>query len=65
VRAVILDRLAAYEARSILRDVTANVSLLVVEADPVVSGRLNCEIPCEPVSGLHIIAGNVRQIASL
>lgn len=65
VRAVILDRLSAYEARSILRDVTANISLLVVEADPVVSGRLNCEIPCEPVSGLHIIAGNVRQIASL
>lgn len=65
VRAFILDRLAAYEARSILRDVTANVSLLVVEADAVVSGRLNCEIPCEPVSGLHIIAGNVRQIASL
>ena len=55
----------AYEARSILRDVTANLSLLVVDADPVVSGRLNCEIPCEPVSGLHIIAGNVRQIASL
>lgn len=65
VRAYILDRLAGYEARSILRDVTANVSLLVVEADAVVSGRLNCEIPCEPVSGLHIIAGNVRQIASL
>ena len=65
VRAVILDRLSAYEARSILRDVTANLPLLVVEADPVVSGRLNCEIPCEPVSGLHIIAGNVRQIASL
>jgi phage tail sheath gpL-like len=65
VRAFILDRLAGYEARSILRDVTANVSLLVVEADTVVSGRLNCEIPCEPVSGLHIIAGNVRQIASL
>jgi len=65
VRAYILDRLAGYEARSILRDVTANVSLLVVEADAQVSGRLNCEIPCEPVSGLHIIAGNVRQIASL
>ena len=65
VRAYILDRLAGSEARSILRDVTANVSLLVVEADAVVSGRLNCEIPCEPVSGLHIIAGNVRQIASL
>ena len=65
VRAVILDRLSAYEARSILRDVTANLALLVVQADPVVSGRLNCEIPCEPVSGLHIIAGNVRQIASL
>lgn len=65
VRAVILDRLSAYEARSILRDVTANLSLLVVEADAIVSGRLNCEIPCEPVSGLHIIAGNVRQIASL
>ena len=65
VRAVILDRLSAYEARSILRDVTDNLALLVVQADPVVSGRLNCEIPCEPVSGLHIIAGNVRQIASL
>ncbi len=65
VRSYILDRLAGYEARTIIRDVTANASLLAVQADPVVSGRLNCEIPCEPVSGLHIIAGNVRQLASL
>jgi len=65
VRSFILDKLAGYEAAAILRDVTANASLLVVQADPVVSGRLNCEIPCEPVSGLHIIAGNVRQLASL
>lgn len=65
VRSYILDRLAGYEARAILRDVTVNASLLVVEADAVVSGRLNCEIPCEPVSGLHIVAGNVRQLASL
>lgn len=65
VRSFILDKLAGYEVRAILRDVTANASLLAVQADPVVSGRLNCEIPCEPVSGLHIIAGNVRQLASL
>jgi phage tail sheath gpL-like len=65
VRSFILDKLAGYEVRAIVRDVTANASLLAVQADPVVSGRLNCEIPCEPVSGLHIIAGNVRQLASL
>lgn len=65
VRSFILDRLAGYEAAAILRDVAANASLLAVQADPIVSGRLNCEIPCEPVSGLHIIAGNVRQLASL
>ena len=63
VRDRIAFDLAQLEQRGILRDVEANLPLLKVEEDPVVSGRLNCEIPCEPMPGLHIIGGNVRQTA--
>lgn len=53
------------EANGIIRDVDANRSLLVVEADSSVPGRVNCEIPVEPMTSLHNVAGNVRQLASL
>jgi phage tail sheath gpL-like len=50
------------ESDGILRDVEANLSLLQVVEDANVSGRLNCEIPAEVIPGLHIIAGNIRQL---
>lgn len=65
IRGMIYGRLKGYEADGILRDVDANASLLVVEADGTTPGRVNCEIPSEPVTALHNVAGNVRQLASL
>lgn len=62
VRARIAQRLKEMEDQAILVDVDANLSLLVVEADGVTPGRLNCEIPAEVIPGLHIVAGNVRQL---
>lgn len=62
VRARIAQRLKEMEEQAILVDVDANLSLLVVEADAVTAGRLNCEIPAAVIPGLHIIAGNVRQL---
>lgn len=53
--------LAQLEADGVLRDVEANLPLLVVQADTQVLGRVNANIPCEPVPGLHQIGGNVRQ----
>jgi len=65
IRGLIYGKLKLYEEAGILRDVDANASLLAVEADGVTPGRVNCEIPTEPVSALHQVAGNVRQLASL
>lgn len=65
IRSMILAKLVGYEESGVLRDVALNASLLVVEADGVTPGRVNCEIPCEPISALHNVAGNVRQLASL
>jgi phage tail sheath gpL-like len=62
VRSHIAQRLAEMESDGILRDVEANLSLLQVVEDANVSGRLNCEIPAEVIPGLHIIAGNIRQL---
>lgn len=62
VRARIAQGLKEMEERGILRDVDANLPLLAVEEDGVVPGRLNCEIPAEVIPGLHLIAGNVRQL---
>ena len=36
--------------------------LLVVEANALVPGRLDCEIPAAVIPGLHLVAGNVRQL---
>ena len=65
IRSLIFGRLKTYEADAILRDVSLNDALLVVEADGTTPGRVNCEIPCEPITALHQVAGNVRQLASL
>lgn len=61
IRARIAFNLAELEAQGILRDVEANLPLLVVREDPQVLGRVNANIPCEPAPGLHQIGGNVRQ----
>jgi phage tail sheath gpL-like len=65
IRSLILAKLYSYEESGITRDVTLNASLLAVEADGVVSGRVNCEIPVEPITALHHVVGNLRQQASL
>jgi len=62
VRGHIAQRLQEMEDDGILRDVAANLSLLVVEENISVPGRLDCEIPAEVMPGLHIVAGNVRQL---
>lgn len=62
VRARIAQKLTEWESAAILRDVSANLSLLTVEENALVSGRLDCEIPAEVIPGLHLVAGNVRQL---
>lgn len=62
-RARIHWKLKQYEEAGILRDVDANLPLLVVAEDPSVAGKLLAEIPAEPMPGLHIFGGNVRQVA--
>lgn len=62
IRSRIHYKLKGYEGAGIIRDVDANLSLLAVEEDAGVPGRVNCEIPCEPIPGLHILGGNVRQV---
>lgn len=63
VRARFAYKLGLYEEAGITRDAAANMPLLAVEEDTGTPGRLNCEIPCEPATPLHIVGGNVRQIA--
>ena len=65
IRASVLLDLKGYESQGIIRDVDDNASLLVVEADAGVPGRVNMDIPVEPTPWLTILAGNVRQIASV
>lgn len=65
IRSLILAKLYSYEESGITRDVTLNASLLAVEEDGDVSGRVNCEIPVEPITALHHVVGNLRQQASL
>ena len=63
VKARFAYKLGLYEESGITRDAAANMPLLAVEEDAGTPGRLNCEIPCEPATPLHIVGGNVRQIA--
>lgn len=62
IRAHIGQRLQEMENDGILRDVEANMRNLVVEEDSGTPGRVNCEIPAEVIPGLHIVAGNIRQL---
>lgn len=62
VRARIAQKLKEAEAAAILINVDANLPLLVVEANAGVPGRLDCEIPAAVIPGLHLVAGNVRQL---
>jgi len=62
VRAFIAQNLQTLENRGILINVTANLSLLVVEINATNTSRLDCEIPAAVIPGLDIIAGNVRQL---
>jgi hypothetical protein len=57
-----LERCKGYEEDAILTDVDANMSLLSVQINSTVAGRVDCEIPCEPIPGLHLVGGNVRQV---
>ena len=61
VRARVLFKLKEAEAAGIIRDVDKRLAELVVEENPLVPGRFDMDIPVEPMPGLHIGAGNVRQ----
>jgi len=65
IRQLIIGYQKEDEAAGIIRDVDANLPLLVVEADSGTPGRINCDIPVEPVTALHQVFGYVRQLASL
>lgn len=61
VRAEIARQLAGFEEAGVIIDVKANLPLLTVAS--TVAGRLDCQIPCEPIPGLHILGGDVRQLS--
>ena len=65
IRASVLLDLKTYESQGIIRDVDVNAPLLVVEANTMVAGRVDMDIPVEPAPWLTIIAGNVRQQPSV
>jgi phage tail sheath gpL-like len=63
IRDRIKFKLKQYEGdMAIVQNVDAHDSLLkvVLSATP---GRVDCEIPVESIAGLHILAGNVRQVS--
>lgn len=62
IRAVIAQRLAEHEEAAIIKDTAANLSLLTVTASAT-PGRVDCEIPCEPMPGLHVLGGDIRQLS--
>lgn len=62
IRAVIAQRLAEHEEAAIIKDTAANLALLTVTASAT-PGRVDCEIPCEPMPGLHVLGGDVRQLS--
>ena len=63
IKARVLFNLFQLESRGIIRNVTAHLPELVVEEDPVTRGRVNMNIPIEPIPGLHVMGGNVRQVS--
>lgn len=62
IRSEIARILAGYEEAAIIKDVAANLSLLTVTASAT-PGRVDCQIPCEPMPGLHVLGGDVRQLS--
>lgn len=64
VKARIRTKLKGYEQdAAILQNVDAHAALLQVVLDAT-PGRLDAEIPADPMPGLHILGGNVRQVAA-
>jgi phage tail sheath gpL-like len=63
VKARIAYKLGLYEEEGNTRDAAANMPLLAVVESGSSPGRVDCEIPVEPATPLHIIGGNVRQVA--
>lgn len=63
LRSLIYGRLKTRETDGWITDVDANAAQLSVTKHATVVGRVDCEIPCEPTPGLHIVGGNVRQLA--
>lgn len=63
IRSLIYGRLKTREADGWIVNVDAHLSQLSVTKHATVVGRVDCEIPCEPTPGLHILGGNVRQLA--
>jgi phage tail sheath gpL-like len=55
-------KLRQYEEQGILTGVEAHLPLLAVTSPS--ASRLAAEIPFEPMPGLHVIGGNVRQVAA-
>jgi phage tail sheath gpL-like len=55
-------KLRQYEEQGILTGVEAHLPLLAVTSPS--ASRLDAEIPFEPMPGLHVIGGNVRQVAA-
>ena len=62
VRDFIAAQLMSYEQAGRIINVQARLPELVVEAMVGVPGRLNANVPVEPIPGAHILAGNVRQV---
>jgi phage tail sheath gpL-like len=63
IRSRALFNLKTFESLGRIRDVDEHLSELVAIEHPTVPGRVDLEIPIEPIPGLHIIGGNVRQLS--
>lgn len=63
IKARIAYKLATYEEAGILRNVAQNMPLLAVVENGASPGRVDCDIPCQPATPLHIVGGNVRQVS--
>ncbi|MCK6521836.1 phage tail protein [Myxococcota bacterium] len=62
VRTLFLGELFALEREGQLQNVEANADRLVVELSEDVPGRLNANLPCEVVPGLHVVGANFNLI---
>jgi phage tail sheath gpL-like len=62
IKARTLYLLKSLESQGIVRNVDNHLSELQAVPHPTVVGRVDLEIPVEPIPGLHLIGGNVRQV---